>query len=144
MDATRFDILTKAWGSVPRRRVLGGFAVGALGPLLGLSVREASALSCRRSRQCPTREACVNRICALKCVNGEPFECGGGTGFGCPGGCYCGKKPGGGKVCVQGGGICAGLEGCTKQGQCPSGQLCVSGCCGDGVPRFTCQPPCVV
>jgi hypothetical protein len=89
-------------------------------------------------------QKCVHRVCSLKCVNGEPYTCSGGSGAGagCPIDCYCGKKPGGGGVCVQLGGICAGLEGCKKQGGCPSGQICATACCGDN-PKFSCLTPCV-
>ena len=145
MHASHFDTLTVAWSSLPRRRLLGGLTTGGLSTLLGLGGREASAESCRRSRNCPSGQKCVHRTCSAKCVDGIPFTCDfGDTGAGCQSGCFCGKKPGGGSICVQSGGICAGVVGCKKQGDCPSGQICTTACCGDGDPKFTCLPPCTL
>jgi hypothetical protein len=139
MDARRFDTIAKTWVSIPRRRVLSGLALGALGPLLGLDMREASARSCRRSSQCPGKKICVNHTCVSKC--GTPGTCSTAFPFGCrkDASCFCALKPGGGGVCTQGGGICAAV-GCTGQSDCDPGLVCVTGCCDP--PRFTCQPPC--
>ena len=89
MDANRFDAITKALLRLPRRQVLGGLAAGTLGTLLVHGRQEAGAqvLACRRSRNCPKGQACVNKSCVVKCVNGDPFECDGGIGTGCPSGC---------------------------------------------------------
>ena len=141
MDAHRFDAITKVWISLPRRRLLGGLATGALAPMLGLGGQEASAQSCRRSRQCGKGEACVHRLCVPKC--GDPFTCSSGEGRGCPGTCLCTNKPGGGGVCVTGGNICDGLQVCTRQRQCPPGQICTTGCCGPDDPKFVCLPACI-
>ena len=144
MDASHFDTLTKAWSSLPRRRLLGGLTTGMLSALLGLGSREASAESCRRSRNCPSGQICVHRTCSAKCVDGDPFTCDSShTGEGCQSGCFCAKKPGGGGVCIQTG-ICSGVDECKKQGDCPPGQICSTGCCGAGVPRFMCSSPCTV
>jgi len=148
MDAKRFDAITKAVRGMPRRRMLGGLAMGALGPLVGLGAREASARSCRRDSDCSPRQACVHKICTLKCVNGDPFTCadGGGSGAGCDvgvtGDCFCGKTPGGGSACITSSGACEELAvACRKQRHCPKGKICTTACCG-GDPRFTCQPAC--
>jgi hypothetical protein len=65
MDATRFDAITKAWVSVPRRRVLGGLVMGALSTLLGPGAREARAtlLLCKRTRNCPKGKRCLHKVC---------------------------------------------------------------------------------
>ena len=146
MDTKQFDTLTKAWISLPRRQVLGGVVAGALSSLLGHGVREASAqlLICKRSRQCPAGQQCVHNFCAPKCVNGDPFDCkpGGGSGGGCAGAqCFCGKKPGGGSVCVLNV-SCVGLQACSKQRDCGRGQIWPTGCCGAGDPKFTCRSAC--
>jgi hypothetical protein len=143
MDAKRFDAITKAWTTLPRRRVLGSVATGVLGSLLGRGMRDASAqvLACRKSRQCPHGQVCVHGFCAPKC--GDPFTCGGGAGSGgcTETGCFCGKKPGGAGVCVLGE-LCSGLQACGKLSDCPNGRICASGCCGTGQPKFVCQSPC--
>jgi len=147
MEAQRFDAITKAVRGMPRRRVLGRLAAGTLGPLLGLSGREARAQSCQRSSQCASGQVCVHKTCTLKCVNGDPFTCAvdGGSGAGCDaarGDCFCGKTPGGGSACVTSSGPCEALAvACRKQRNCPKGQLCTTACCG-GDPKFTCQPAC--
>ena len=148
MDAKRFDAMTKALMSVPRRRLLGGVAAGTLASLLGLGGRDASAQTCRRSRHCAEGQKCVHRTCTAKCVNGDPFTCGdSGSGTGCAAvspGCFCAKKPGGGGVCVTAVAICevGGVEGCSKQGDCPEGEICATGCCGPEAPKFVCWPAC--
>jgi hypothetical protein len=147
MDAPRFDAMTKDWTRLPRRRVLGGLVAGALGPLLGVRGREARAISttCQRSSECGAGQACVHHTCTLTCT--DPFFClKGGTsdgGTGCPSGAFCAKKPGGGGVCVQGGGPCVADVRCRKQRNCRPGSICGSGCCGGDLPKFTCQLPSV-
>jgi hypothetical protein len=141
MDATRFDAITKAWVSIPRRRLLGGLAAGAVAPLLGLGGREASAQTCQRGSDCPTGQACVHKTCVPKC--GDPFTCRSTSATGCGKDCLCTKKPGGGGVCGPATGVdCATVQGCKKQRDCPVGQICASGCCGEGEPRFFCAQPC--
>jgi hypothetical protein len=145
MDAKRFDAVTKAWVSVPRRRVLTGLATGALGTLLGHGGREASAqaLSCRRGSDCPTGQACAHKVCVPTCT--DPFRvnnsgfCVGGTG--CPSGCFCAKTPGGGSVCLQTGARCDTANKCKKQRHCLTGNICGSGCCPS--PKFVCNLPCL-
>ena len=139
MEAERFDAITKTWGSVPRRRLLAGLVVGTLGPLLGLSTREASAQSCRHSCQCAAEETCVHKLCVPEC--GDPLTCNTGGGTGCPVGCGCRQKPGGGNVCAINVG-CIGAQGCTKQQQCPAGQICTTLCCSPS-PKFVCQAACI-
>jgi hypothetical protein len=146
MDAKRFDAITKASSSLPRRQLLGGLVAGTFAPLLGMGGREVRAqlLLCKKSRQCPAGQQCVHNFCAAKCVNGDPFDCkpGGGSGGGCAGAqCFCAKKPGGGSVCVLAE-SCATLQGCSKQGDCERGQICATGCCGAGDPKFTCRSAC--
>ena len=139
MDARRFDTIAKAWISIPRRRVLSGLALGALGPLLGLNMQEASAKSCKRSSQCPGKKICVNHTCVSKC--GSPGTCSTDFIHGCQknAGCFCGLKPGGGGVCIRGDVLCP-TEGCTSQSDCDPGLVCVTGCCEPA--RFTCTLPC--
>src|SRR5215212_1037128 len=98
MEAKRFDALAKAWITMPRRRLLGGFAAGTLGPLLGHGGGAVSAqvLGCRRSSDCPTGQVCVHKTCAPTCD--DPFICVNGSpegDTGCPTGCFCAKNPGG-------------------------------------------------
>jgi hypothetical protein len=146
MDAPRFDALTKDWTRLPRRRVLGGLVAGALSPLLGYRVQEASAtlLLCKRTRNCPTGKLCLHKVCVRKCT--DPFTCSSGGGTGCTDpNCFCSKKPGGGSVCVRKSGQCdATLRACTSQRNCEFLEVCVaSGCCGD-FPKFACAVACDV
>jgi len=144
MDAQRFDTITKVWGGLPRRRVVGGLAAGTLSTLFGLGRREASAQSCRRGKSCPAEERCVHRICLEACD--DPFFCVGENGSGGSGctsdTCFCAKKPRGGGVCLQQGTLCGGKpKGCRKQSDCPTGKICATGCCSPK-PKFICQLPC--
>ena len=146
MDAPRFDAITKAWTRTPRRRVLGGLVAGALAPLLGLSRQEASAQTCQRSGDCPGDQICKNNTCVSKC--GNPGKgCDSFFPFGCDndGSCFCGKKPGGGGLCLQGGAICP-AAGCRRQSDCPEGTVCGAGCgddsSGECTPKFACLRPC--
>ena len=144
MDAPRFDAITKAWVSVPRRRVLTALAAGALGPLLGLGGREAGAtlLLCKRTRTCPKGKRCLHKVCVQKCA--DPFTCGSASGTGCTdAACFCSKKPGGGSFCAEKAQCDATLRACTSQRDCRFLEVCVrSGCCGADDPKFTCQAPC--
>jgi hypothetical protein len=145
MEAAQFDALTKTWLTTPRRKVLGGLVLGALGTLLGHGGREAGAISvnCQQSSDCLTGEACVHHACTLTCA--DPLICVNGApngGTGCPGGCFCAKKPGGGGVCLQAGGVCSTTNHCKKQRNCPAGQICGSACCPR--PKFSCLAPCVL
>jgi hypothetical protein len=145
MDDSRFDLMTKAWTSVPRRRVLGGVVVGALSTLLGRGAREASAtlLLCKRTRTCPQGKRCLHKVCVRKCT--DPFTCSSGGGSGCTDpDCFCSKKPGGGSVCARRGQCDATLQSCTRQRDCGFLEVCVaSGCCGD-FPKFACARACDV
>ena len=143
MHPTQFDAITKAWARFPRRRVLGGIGAGALGPLLGLGRREASAVvACQRSRDCPGGQVCINKSCVSKCE--DPGTCKRGfTLFGCQNdpNCFCGKKPDGGGLCMDSEFSCDNVIVCTKQRHCPTGLICAAGCCSEQT-KFTCQPPC--
>ena len=139
MQATRFDAITKAWVSVPRRQVLTGLATGALGTLLGYEGRDASAIVivCERTRDCPAGKKCVHKVCVSKCS--DPFTCRNPTQAGCMNpACFCGKKPGGGGICAESAPCGATLPSCTKQSDCGFLQVCVSGCCGANDPKFVC------
>jgi hypothetical protein len=137
MDVKRFDALTKDWGSVPRRRVLGALATGMLAPLLGLGGREASAQTCKRSSDCPDGHGCFNHTCAPKC--GDPLSCGSGTGTGCGTNSFCAKKPGGGGICVKP--ASCYTTACGKQSDCPTGYVCTAGCCGSNDAKYICVLP---
>ena len=145
MDARCFDAITKAWVSVPRRRVLTGLATGALGILLGHGAREASAtlLLCKRTRNCPQGKKCLHKVCVSTCSDPATCTTSGGTGCTDPN-CFCTKKPGGGSVCVRKGQCDATLRACTRQRDCEFLEVCVaSGCCGD-FPKFVCAGACDV
>jgi hypothetical protein len=140
MDAKRFDAITRAWVSLPRRRLLGWLAAGTLGPLLGLGGREASAITCQDKDDCPDGQVCKNKTCVARC--GTPGTCESGFTFGCQGdgSCLCAKKPGGGGLCVETVGLnCTNLQGCRRQSDCPQGTLCSASCCET---KFVCRPPC--
>jgi hypothetical protein len=145
MDATQFDAMTKAWTRLPRRRVLGGLAAGALSTLLGHGGQEARAtlLLCKRTRTCPKGKRCIHKVCVKKCS--DPFTCSGGGGTGCTDpDCFCSKKRGGGSVCVRKRQCDTILRACTSHRDCGFLEVCVrSGCCGD-FPKFTCQTACDV
>jgi len=140
MEAQQFDAITKAWTRLPRRRVLGGLIAGTLGTLLGLGGREASAVACQRSSDCLSGQVCVHNVCTKKCD--DRFVCNGSPGSVCDAAatCFCGKKPGGGTVCLTG--TCTGATTCRKQRHCPAGQICAQGCCGAGQFKFVCRLPC--
>ena len=148
MDAKRFDTLTKAWISLPRRRLLGGLVAGTLAPLLGLGGREVSAVIqfCGEpgSPACPTGQVCKNGLCATTCQ--DPVTCRTAGGDECGTGCACGKgrrkSP---SLCVAfgGGASCATAQGCRKHSQCERGHLCIQGCCGANDPhKYVCVPAC--
>jgi hypothetical protein len=145
MDVKRFDAMTKDWTRLPRRRVLGGLVVGALGPLLGLAGREASAtlLLCKRTRNCPKGKRCLHKVCVQTCT--DPLTCGSGGGTGCTDpNCFCSKKPGGGNVCARKVQCDATLRACTSQRDCGFLEVCVaSGCCGN-FPKLACAFACDV
>jgi hypothetical protein len=147
MDVERFDAITKALIRLPRRRLLGGLAAGTLGSLVGLGGRDASAQTCRRSRHCAEGEKCVHRTCTARCVDGDPFTCGdSSSGAGCDEAspnCFCAKKPDGAGVCVTSAAVCVGSTfRCTRQRDCAEGEVCATGCCNEGNPKFVCQPAC--
>ena len=88
-------------------------------------------------------QKCVHHVCVDTC-GPDPFSCSGGTLAGCAGGCACTKKRGGGGVCIDIQGTdCDTAQGCTKQRQCPKGQICATACCGLPTdPKFVCVSPC--
>ena len=127
MDVQHFDAITKAWGSMPRRRLLRGLAGSALGVLpvtLGAAQTGATHFGCldvgqhcKDQSQCCSgrckRHRCrahnVGRCTAAKdfCLTGKA-TCGGGS-------CFCYPTTGGANFCSQGSGICMA---CSKDAQC--------------------------
>jgi hypothetical protein len=146
MDAKHFDAITKAWISLPRRRLLGGLVAGTVAPLLGLGTREVRAVvqTCGpNDPACPAGQVCRRNVCVTKC--NDPFRCGGGGG-GCDGACFCGKlAQEKGNVCVQPIGACTPGSGqapaCRRHSDCERG-LCAKSCCGEDEPRYACVLPC--
>ena len=99
MEAHRFDAITKTWGSLPRRRLLGGLAGSALAGLAAtLGVAPAKARTCRKRQTTCTkgRQCCGHKrgktackpLAEVPCLNGK--RCCGLAGAQCPnGGCDC-------------------------------------------------------
>lgn len=138
MEVTRFDALLKAWGSLPRRLLLGGLATGTLGTLLGVAARDAAATSCHKSHDCSGKKICKNHVCIAKC--GDPGVCGTFSSCG-SGDCFCTTTHEGRGLCVQNDLVCTDVQECTSHSNCPEGLVCGTGCCTGG-PEFTCLPPC--
>jgi len=159
VEAIRFDAITKAWGSRPRRRLLGGLAGSALGALataLGAAETEATHFICRHvGQRCKSKSECcssrckhgrcrahhVGRCTAAKdaCVTGIA-GCGGGS-------CYCERTTGGASFCSMAGGLCMA---CTTDAQCAvalntPGSACIDinhGGCTCAPFTTACLPPC--
>jgi hypothetical protein len=148
MDAARFNCLT-------RRLVLGGFAAGALGRLLGRDA--ARALSRRRrcrkkkrtfcaGRCCPKKQRCMNRQCVLTCAALLRCDPPGGAGN-CSADvdCFCTRTPSGRAACGKVGSgpvTCNNLAACDQDTPCPRGKICATCACSQGQPDFRCLTPC--
>jgi hypothetical protein len=116
MDVQRFDAMTRACGSLPRRRLLGGLAGSALGAVavtLGFAEAEATHFFCLHvGRPCKKARLC----CSSRCKRGRcrAHNVGGCTAAkdicvttlpGCGGGsCYCNLTTGGANFCSAAGG----------------------------------------
>jgi hypothetical protein len=113
MDVHHFDAITKTWGSLPRRRLLGGLAGSAFGVLAAtLGVAPAEARTCRKRQTTCTkgRRCCGHKRKGVVC---QPLSTGGT--------CASGRR-------------CCGREGAS----CPNGNCdcCEGFACN--VAGFTC------
>lgn len=154
MDDIRFDLLT-------RRFVLIGLAGGSLAALLGHEETQAKGKGkakgngqgkAKRRREkkrtfcagrcCPSGRRCENGACVQSCD--DPFVCAAG-GFDCGGNddCFCSTDVTGGSACVEAapGAPCSAFPACGAGIPCPSGLICGSCSCPDGL-DFRCLPPC--
>jgi hypothetical protein len=157
MDGQRFDELTRLLASgTPRRRVLKGFAGGALG-LFGLrvasSVRAGENMSvdpggeCNEAEEC-TQGSCLDGVCACEdpaepwrgctCDTGTEGPCGGGTLLCCP----TGDTPGGPGICTSASVGCEPLGECSDPGgTCQEDGDCCEGSCSDEGVCYCEDPP---
>ena len=161
MDAQWFHAITKAWGSLPRRRLLTGVAGSALGSLavtLGIAGTEATHFTCLHvGQRCKDKSQCCSSRCKRgrcrahnvgRCTTAKDACVTGTTGCG-GGSCLCYPTTGGANFCSSGVGLCMA---CTTDAECATaldtpGSACIDtnhGNCSCGPITTACFSPCPV